>query len=135
MVTSAASALAVSLVACTFCACTPVAPTPSPATATGADQGTSAALQPPADAALIEPVRTRVEHCRATGGGKLLVRVQKTAAGKLAFDVAPGSSLDPTEKRCVLEALSSLDIDESSTAWAGLHVRPTGFTSLLTIEW
>ena len=44
-------------------------------------------------------------------------------------------SLDPTEKRCVLEALATLHEDESSTAWTGLNVRPTGFTSLITIEW
>jgi len=135
MVASTASVLAACMVACTFCACSPVAPTRSPTTVTGADEGTNAALEPPADAALIEPVRSRVEHCRARAGGKLLVRVRRAPGGKLAFDIAPGSSLDPTEKQCALEALSTLDVDESSTAWAGLNVRPTGFTSLLTIEW
>lgn len=86
--------------------------------------------------ALIEPVRPRIEHCRKMSGGKLMIRVQKAPGGKLAFAVEPGSSLDPTEKRCVLEALSTLNAaDESSTAWAGLNVRPTGFTSLITLEW
>ena len=61
--------------------------------------------------------------------------MQRAPGEKLAFDVAPGSSLDPTEKKCVLEGLSTIVVDESSTAWAGLNVRPTGFTSLLTIEW
>lgn len=84
---------------------------------------------------LIAPVRTRIEKCRGATGGKLAIRVRKAPAGKLKLDVEPGSSLDPTERQCVLEALSSLQADESSTAWAGLNVRPTGFTSLITIEW
>jgi hypothetical protein len=85
--------------------------------------------------ALIAPVRPQIERCRGASGGKLRVRVRKAAGGKLAFGIEPGSSLDPSEQKCVLEALASLDADESSTAWAGLNVRPTGFTSLLTIEW
>lgn len=84
---------------------------------------------------LIEPVRPRIERCRTTTGGRLIVRVRKAAKGRVAFDLEPGSSLDPTEKRCVLDALASLNIDESSTAWTGLNIRPTGFTSLITIEW
>jgi hypothetical protein len=83
---------------------------------------------------LLAPARTRLENCRRASGGKLLVRVRK-AAGRLAFDLEPGSSLDPTEKQCVLEALSTIHDDESSTAWTGLNIRPTGFTSLITIEW
>jgi hypothetical protein len=55
--------------------------------------------------------------------------------GKLSFDLQPGSSLDPTERRCLLDALATLDVDESAPAWTGLNVRPTGFTSLITIEW
>jgi hypothetical protein len=133
------SALVVCVV-CTAFACTPVSPPQSPSsmTVTGADEGPRAAQQDPpaAPASLAEPVRARVEHCRSTAGGKLVVRVQRTAPnGKLAFDLAPSSSLDPLEKKCVLDALSKLDIDESSTAWAGLNVPPTGFTSLLTVEW
>lgn len=84
---------------------------------------------------LIEPVRPRIERCRTGPGGKLRVRVRKAGSGKLAFDVEPGTTLNPAEQQCVLAALSTLDVNESSTAWAGLNVRPTGFTSLITIEW
>lgn len=84
--------------------------------------------------ALLTPVRTRLENCRGTTGGKLRVRA-RGVAGKLAFDVEPGSSVDPTDKQCVLEALSTIHDDESATAWTGLNVRTTGFTSLITIEW
>lgn len=85
--------------------------------------------------ALIAPVRPRMEHCRGESGGKLRVSVRKGAGDKLAFHVEPGSSLDPTEQECVLDALRSILIDESSTAWAGLNVPPSGFTSLITVEW
>lgn len=62
----------------------------------------------------------------------MVVRVRKAPGGKLAFDVASGSSLDPTERQCVLEALSTLEVDESATAWTGISIPPSGFTSLLT---
>ena len=83
---------------------------------------------------LIAPVRTRIENCRGTSGGKLRIRVRRQA-GRLAFDVEPGSSLDPTERQCVLDALSTVRDGESSTEWSGGNARPTGFTSLLTLEW
>jgi hypothetical protein len=145
MRTSSVSLLAVFI----FVACTPTAPLRSPTTMTAADETADATVAPrckltasgaegcePRDVeSLVEPVRPRIEHCRARAGGKLVVRVRKAPSGKLAFDVEPGSSLDPAETKCVLEALSTLDIDEASTAWTGLNVTPTGFTSLLTIEW
>ena len=85
--------------------------------------------------ALLAPVRSSMEHCRGPQGGKLDIRVRQTPTGKLAFDVEPGSSLDPTEKECVLDALNTIQIDPGSLAWMGPSVPPTGFTSLLTIEW
>lgn len=84
--------------------------------------------------AVIAPVRSRIESCRGTTGGKLRIRVHE-AAGKLAFDVEPGMSLDPTEKQCVLDALATIHEGVSSTVWTGASVPPTGFTSLITIEW
>jgi hypothetical protein len=128
------------LVACAAFACTPVSPSPasSPTSTvvTGADEGVRAPQDPEAaPASIAGPVRARVAHCRSTTGGKLVVRVQRAPNAKLAFDVAPSSSLDPLEKKCVLDALSKLDIDESSTAWGGANLPPTGFTSLVTVEW
>ena len=83
---------------------------------------------------LIAPVRTRVENCRRTSGGKLSIRIRRDA-GRLTFEVAPGSSLDPTERQCILDALSTIRDGESSTDWSGGNARPTGFTSLITLEW
>lgn len=86
--------------------------------------------------ALIAPARPRIEECRGARGGKLRVRVQRTAAGKLAFHVEPGSSLDPRERQCVLDALSTVEAAENKTAWTGgANVPPTGFTSHIVIEW
>ena len=56
--------------------------------------------------------------------------------GKVAFEVAPGTSLDPTERKCALDALNSLQTSESSTlSTGGASVPPSGFSSLMTIEW
>ncbi|HSO35779.1 MAG TPA: hypothetical protein VLT33_24790 [Labilithrix sp.] len=150
--------IGLALVTCTILGCAAPAPAPVRSTTTAASTPPGVPLAapegPPAPASrcrltvtdtegcgpadvekIIEPVRPRLERCRTTTGGKLLVRVRKAGRGRLAFDLEPGSSLDPTEKRCVLDALASLEVDESSTAWTGLNVRPTGFTSLITIEW
>lgn len=92
--------------------------------------------EPSQVAAMVSPVRAQIEHCRGASGGKLVVRVRRAPGDKLAFDVAPGTSLDPTEKKCVLDALNSLQQNESSTAWTGgTSIAPSGFSSLLTIEW
>ncbi len=86
--------------------------------------------------ALVAPVRSRLERCRGASGGKLIVRVRKMPGGTVAFDVAPGTSLDPTERKCALDALNSLQQSESSTAWTGgTSIPPSGFSSLLTIDW
>ena len=90
---------------------------------------------PPSDVeVLVAPARARIEACRSSSGGKLRVRV-RNVAGKLAFEVEPGSSLNPTERKCVLEALTTLREDGASSLSTGATVRPTGFTSLITIEW
>ncbi len=81
-----------------------------------------------------EPAQIPVEACRKSNGGKLVARV-RSEKGKLAIDAEPGASLDPTEKRCILEALQQTQIDDASIVNAGPSTRPTGFTSLITIEW
>jgi len=87
---------------------------------------------------MVSPVRSRIEHCRGATGGKLTVRVQRAPGGKVVFDAAPGTSLDPRERTCVLDALNSLykEGNSTTTPWTGgSALPPTGFTSLLTIEW
>lgn len=84
--------------------------------------------------ALFAPVRGRIEECRKASGGKLQLRV-RNSGGKLAYEILPGSSLDPTQRQCVLDALAEVHPDANSTVWSGASVPPTGFTSLMTIEW
>ena len=80
------------------------------------------------------PTVQAVEGCGISRGGKLVVRLH-TEKGKLVADPQPGSSLDPSARRCVLDALNRANVSESSNLGSGPMVRPTGFTSLLTIEW
>jgi hypothetical protein len=85
--------------------------------------------------AWIAPAQGRLEPCLSPNGGKVRVRV-RDVEGKLAFAIEPGASLDATQRRCVLEALTALQDDGVRSApWTGATIRPTGFTSLLTIEW
>ena len=84
--------------------------------------------------AMFAPVRGRIEECRGASGGRLKLRV-RNSSGKLAFEVLPGSSLDARQKQCVLDALSEVHPAAGSTVWSGASVPPTGFTSLMTLEW
>jgi len=84
--------------------------------------------------ALFAPVRGRVQECVGTSGGTLRLRV-RNSSGKLAFDVLPGSSLDERQRQCVLAALSEVHPGAGSTLHSGASIPPTGFTSLMTIEW
>ncbi|MEO8797935.1 MAG: hypothetical protein ABI551_08630 [Polyangiaceae bacterium] len=85
-------------------------------------------------AVLFTPTAQAIEACRGSRGGKLVVRLH-TEKRKLVAEPQVGSSLDPAARQCVLDALTASQIDESSNLAAGAMVRPTGFTSLLTIEW
>ncbi len=84
--------------------------------------------------ALFAPARGRIQECRGASGGKLVVRVRE-ARGKMAFELLPGSSLDPSQKQCVLEALSQVSTKDNAALHGGAGIPPTGFTSVLTIEW
>jgi len=76
-----------------------------------------------------------LEQCHAKGGGKVRVRVRREN-GRRTFDVVGARSLDPTEQRCVLDSLQRLREDETPGALGTRSdMSPTGFTSILTIEW
>ncbi|MEO8798925.1 MAG: hypothetical protein ABI551_13640, partial [Polyangiaceae bacterium] len=85
-------------------------------------------------AVLFAPTAQAIDACRGSRGGKLVVRLH-TEKRKLVAEPQLGSSLDPAARQCVLDALTASQIDPSSNLAAGAMVRPTGFTSLLTIEW
>jgi len=85
-------------------------------------------------AVLFTPTAQAIEACRGPRGGKLVIRLHADK-GRLIAEPQAGSSLDPTARQCVLDALTASPIDESSSLATGANVKPTGFTSLLTIEW
>ena len=74
-----------------------------------------------------------METCSVSGGGKLIVKL-RTEKGKLVAEPQTGSSLDPSARQCVLDALTEANVSQSSNLRSGPMVPPTGFTSLLTIE-
>lgn len=79
--------------------------------------------------------QSQLEACHAKGGGKVRVRITRQG-DKRSLAIEPGSSLDPTERHCVLEALQALRDDEiGGSLGSGATVPATGFTSLLTVEW
>jgi hypothetical protein len=87
------------------------------------------------EVALPAAAQARLERCHERGGGKLRVRV-KGAGAKRVLEAEPGSSLHPTERRCVLDSLSALRDDEiGGSLGSGAVVPATGFSSLLTVEW
>ena len=47
--------------------------------------------------------------------------------------IEPGSSLDPTLRDCVLQALSTIDVPESGAN--GAVSGASGFTSLIAVSW
>lgn len=85
-------------------------------------------------AALFTPSVPSIEGCRGATGGKLILRL-RADHGRIVGDPQTGSSVDPTARQCVLDALSAVHVDDASNVGPNAPVKPMGFTSLLTIEW
>ena len=83
---------------------------------------------------LVTSVQGRIEECHGEGGGKVRIRIGDGEDGHLHFDVEPGSTLNPAERTCILDALATLDGDNRDAVGVA-PPRPHGFTSLVTIEW
>jgi hypothetical protein len=92
--------------------------------------GLSPALVTRAYEAAREPLRV----CQQAGGGKVNVRIAR-GEGRFHLDVEPGASLDPTARHCVLEALSTVELEDTAGNMGGPTVKPSGFTSLITVSW
>lgn len=80
------------------------------------------------------PAQERIEECRKSTGGKIVVRL-RTENGRVVPDLLPGSSLNPFQQRCVLESLSQTQVPDTANTANGPYIRPTGFTAILTVEW
>jgi hypothetical protein len=83
--------------------------------------------------AAFAPVVARLGACRPGSGG--VIRLTLThEAGRSAYHVEPVTALDPPSRRCVLEALSTVDVDGISGDGSP-SARPPGFTALFRVEW
>jgi hypothetical protein len=88
----------------------------------------------PTSAAQLEPARVAIEKCRPGTGGKIDVSLFRRGSG-LYLHVEPGTSLDPRAGHCVLEALSTVDLEPTGGNVGGSAIPRGGFTSLITISW
>jgi hypothetical protein len=82
--------------------------------------------------AVFAPIEARVSECRP---GKGVVHVRLVSKrGQTSYSVEPKTSLVGYERRCVLETLSTVEL-EGISGDASPSARPPGFTALFSIEW
>jgi hypothetical protein len=82
--------------------------------------------------AAFAPLRDRMRECAAGRSGVVRVRI-KNEKNRTSMDIEPGSSVDGSN-RCVLEALSTVDVDDALSRSSPSN-RASGFTSVVRIEW
>src|SRR5688572_29084284 len=79
---------------------------------------------------IFAPTQERVGTCIPGSSGVITVRVENKGKTTL-FTIDPNVSLDVQTRRCILEALSMVQLDEDATKRLG----PPGFTSHVVISW
>lgn len=73
------------------------------------------------------------KECLAGSTGAIRVRI-KSDKDTTKMLIEPGSSLDGASRKCVLEALSTVDIDEILSRGSPSD-RASGFSSVIKVEW
>lgn len=84
--------------------------------------------------AIFRPAAEPMQRCLAGKSGKITIRLTNRD-GVLHAEIEPASSLDPTARACVLDALSTVWLEATGSNVGGPSVPPPGFASLLTIAW
>lgn len=92
-----------------------------------------AGADPLSATAAILPAAGSMKECRAGSGGAIRIRI-KSDKGATKMHIEDSSSLDGAARRCVLEALSTVDIDDVASHGSPSD-RPSGFSSLVTVAW
>ena len=83
--------------------------------------------------AAFAPLKTRLSECRRGGG---VIRLRLVAGpGRARYTVEPDTTLDPRARRCVLETLSTVDVEGLATSDPNRTAQPSGFSALFRIEW
>jgi hypothetical protein len=84
--------------------------------------------------AAFEPARERMKECVPGKKGVLQVRI-RTGPTRTSMDVEPSSSLGGSTSRCVLETLSTIDVDEALNRGSPSDRPQSGYSSMMRIEW
>jgi hypothetical protein len=82
--------------------------------------------------AIVAPTAAVIKECRTRAPTAVRIRITSDSSGA-ALHVEPGSALDGSIRRCVLEALSTIELPDVTPK--GNAPPPTGFSSLVTVEW
>jgi hypothetical protein len=131
--TALAAALTTVVCSCSFVETTPLsgraAGSPPPALVVETIEGAEAARAN----ATFASARAALGECRPGTGGVLRLRLS-AADGKVHYAVEPGTAIGPQTRRCVLEALSTVDVERVSGD-ASPSARALGFTALIRVEW
>lgn len=80
---------------------------------------------------MLEPTQERVAACVPGTGGIVRVHVENKK-GRTVFTIDdPKGEFDPKTRHCILEALSTMQLDDDPSKRLG----PEGFTSHIEISW
>lgn len=79
---------------------------------------------------MFAPTQERVAQCVPGTSGVVRITVESRGSYTL-FTIDPNVALDVDQRRCILEALSTLNLDDDPTKRLG----PPGFTSQVMISW
>jgi hypothetical protein len=89
--------------------------------------------QPARTSAVLAPAQKALGECHAGTGAVVRLRLA-SEGGRAHYAIEPATTLSSAERRCVLEALSTVDVDGISGD-ASPSARPSGFTALIRLEW
>jgi len=82
----------------------------------------------------LQIVRERLRPCLPGSEGKVnVVLTRRDDVVHLSF--APDASLDPRTRDCVLETLSTVDLEDVGNNVGGTSIPPTGYTSVIQVSW
>jgi hypothetical protein len=93
-------------------------------------QGASAAVA----GVIFAPVQEPVEKCTPPRPGVLQVRVA-SHGGRAAVHLVPGSTVDPTTRQCVMDALAAIDIGSALPPSGQPSADARDFASTVDISW